>query len=491
MVRSVQSGVGAVQSEGQSRARVLRTRGRHHRRRDQPDRPGLGQRGQPRPKRCSSPAVPRPDWHDVTCAEFRDEVAALAAGPDRRRGRARRPGGADEQDPVRVDADRLRDLGGRRGHRTDLRDLQRRAGRVDPVRLRRGGARRGDRRRTRAVVDGVRSRLPGAARRLADRRRRGLDKLVGAGSTIDRRPRSSRAATRPAPDDLATIIYTCGYHRAAQGLRADPPQPATPTSPTPCPACGTCSTTGASTLLFLPLAHSFARLIQVGAVHARCRTGHTADVQNLVADLGAFQPTFVLSVPRVFEKVYNTARQRAHADGKGADLRPRRAGRGGLQRGAGHPARPRAGTAPGTHRLFDRLVYGRLRAALGGRCDTRHLRRRAARRAAGALLPGRRGDDLRGVRPDRDLPGGVRSTCDGAIRIGTVGPPAARRVASGSPTTARSSCTATWCSTGTGTTTPATARGARRRRLVPHRRSGRHSTRTGTCRSPGARRRSS
>ena len=76
-------------------------------------------------------------------------------------------------------------------------------------------------------------------------------------------------------------------------------------------------TEDASTLLFLPLAHVFARIIQVGCVKARVRLGHSADIKNLVADLGEFQPTFVLAVPRVFEKVFNTASQRATADGRG------------------------------------------------------------------------------------------------------------------------------------------------------------------------------
>jgi long-chain acyl-CoA synthetase len=74
-----------------------------------------------------------------------------------------------------------------------------------------------------------------------------------------------------------------------------------------------------------------------------------------------FRPTFVLAVPRVFEKVYNTARQRAHADGKGAIFDRARTGRDLLQRGDGPPIG--AGTdAQAQHRIFDRLVYGKLRA---------------------------------------------------------------------------------------------------------------------------------
>src|SRR5439155_23680402 len=121
----------------------------------------------------------------------------------------------------------------------------------------------------------------------------------------------------------------------------------------------------ARTLLFLPLAHSFARLIQIGTVQVRATMGHTADIKNLVPDLQTFKPTFVLSVPRVFEKVYNTARQRALADGRGAIFERAE------QTAVAYSRAVDAG-GPGLllrarHGLFDRLVYGRLRGALGGR----------------------------------------------------------------------------------------------------------------------------
>ena len=121
----------------------------------------------------------------------------------------------------------------------------------------------------------------------------------------------------------------------------------------------------ASTLLFLPLAHVFARIIQIGSVKSRVRLGHSADIKNLVADLAAFQPTFILAVPRVFEKVFNTASQRAVADGRGKifDAAVRTAV-------AYSQAKDRSGPGPllrTRHRLFDRLVYSKLRAALGGR----------------------------------------------------------------------------------------------------------------------------
>jgi long-chain acyl-CoA synthetase len=117
-----------------------------------------------------------------------------------------------------------------------------------------------------------------------------------------------------------------------------------------------------STLLFLPLAHVFGRMVEVGAVQARARLGHTADIKKVTEDLATFKPTFILSVPYVLEKVYNGARQRAHSDGKGKifDLAAATAiqfseadGKAGL----GLKLK---------HALFDRLVYSKLRAALGG-----------------------------------------------------------------------------------------------------------------------------
>src|SRR4051794_528959 len=122
-----------------------------------------------------------------------------------------------------------------------------------------------------------------------------------------------------------------------------------------------------STLLFLPLAHVFARIIQVGCVKSRTRMGHTADIKQLLPDLAEFQPTFILAVPRVFEKVFNTASQRATADGRGkifdAAAETAIAYSRGLEKGK-VPLAVRA-----KHAVFDKLVYGKLRAALGGRCQ--------------------------------------------------------------------------------------------------------------------------
>ena len=122
----------------------------------------------------------------------------------------------------------------------------------------------------------------------------------------------------------------------------------------------------ASTLLFLPLAHVFARIIQVGCVKTRVRMGHSADIKHLLDDFAEFQPTFILAVPRVFEKVFNTASQRAVADGRGKVF----------GRAADMAIAWSRGLESGKARLAVRAQHARLRQAglreaagrLGGRC---------------------------------------------------------------------------------------------------------------------------
>jgi long-chain acyl-CoA synthetase len=124
---------------------------------------------------------------------------------------------------------------------------------------------------------------------------------------------------------------------------------------------------GSSTLLFLPLAHVFARIIQIGCVRARVQMGHAADIRTLLEDFESFRPTFILAVPRVFEKVFNTASQRAVADGKGRAFQ--RAADVAI---AWSRAQDERGPGPllrAQHAIFDRLVYRKLRAALGGQCQ--------------------------------------------------------------------------------------------------------------------------
>ena len=74
---------------------------------------------------------------------------------------------------------------------------------------------------------------------------------------------------------------------------------------------------GERMLVFLPLAHVLARAITIAAFANKVTLGFTSDIKNLVPTFGVFKPTLVVSVPRVFEKVYNTAEQNARNDGKG------------------------------------------------------------------------------------------------------------------------------------------------------------------------------
>jgi long-chain acyl-CoA synthetase len=178
---------------------------------------------------------------------------------------------------------------------------------------------------------------------------------------------------------------------------------------------------GSSTLLFLPLAHSFARLLQIGAVQGRVRTRHSSDVKNLVGELAAFRPSFLLSVPRVFEKVFNTAKQRAHADGKGAIFD--RAEHVAIAYSEALDTKNGPGIALTLqHKLFDRLVYGRLRKALGGRCHTAI--------SGGAPLGNRLNHFFRGVGVLVLEGYGLTETSpaitfnrEGAQRVGSVGQP--------------------------------------------------------------------
>ncbi|MFL6173820.1 MAG: AMP-dependent synthetase/ligase [Marmoricola sp.] len=124
---------------------------------------------------------------------------------------------------------------------------------------------------------------------------------------------------------------------------------------------------GAATLLFLPLAHVFARIIQVGCVKARVRMGHSADIRHLLDDLAAFRPTFILAVPRVFEKVFNTASQRAVADGKGRVFN--RAAEVAMAWSRSQETQKTSVVVRTQHAIFDKLVYAKLREALGGRCQ--------------------------------------------------------------------------------------------------------------------------
>lgn len=195
-----------------------------------------------------------------------------------------------------------------------------------------------------------------------------LADLVASGREGAEEGRGELARRRAAlsREDVATVIYTSGTTGRPKGCVL--------THGNFLVECGTAVETlpelftdpRSSTLLFLPLAHVFGRMIEVAVLMARVRVGHS-DVARITRDLPTFQPTFVLAVPRVFERVYETARRRATTEGKGAVFqrasdvatawsRAQDSGRPGLLLRA-------------QYALFDRLVYGKLRAALGGRAE--------------------------------------------------------------------------------------------------------------------------
>ena len=243
--------------------------------------------------------------------------------------------------------------------------------------------------------------------------------LTGLGADIsDDELEKRRTATTPL--DLATLIYTSGTTGRPKGCMLTHGNFMFELGVAVPELHELFEDDDAATLLFLPLAHVFARIIQVGCIKANVRMGHSADIKNLVADLGVFQPTFILAVPRVFEKVFNTASQKATADGKGRifDMAADAAIAWSRGKDAGRvPLRVRA-----EHAVFDRLVYGKLRATLGGRC--------AHAVSGGAPLGERLGHFYRGIGLTilegyglTETTAAVTANLPDAQKIGTVGRP--------------------------------------------------------------------
>ena len=167
-------------------------------------------------------------------------------------------------------------------------------------------------------------------------------------------------------DDTATIVYTSGTTGRPKGCVLSHRNIASDAANV-LPGLHSLFREGESTLLFLPLAHSFARIIQVSVVHVRAVMAHTSDIKGLINHLQTFQPSFLLAAPRVFEKVYNTAKQRSHAEGKGAIFD--RAEQVAIAYSEALDTRPGPKIMLRIqHAFFDKLVYSRLRAGIGGRC---------------------------------------------------------------------------------------------------------------------------
>jgi long-chain acyl-CoA synthetase len=173
------------------------------------------------------------------------------------------------------------------------------------------------------VIDGFRDRVPaleqiwqidpGTAKQVAS-----LVSLTEAGAAVADEVVKERAGTAQAAD-LATVIYTSGTTGRPKGCELSHQNLLSAVRNAFLgPLAALTATEDPSTLLFLPLAHVFARIIEVGCIEAGVVLGHCGDLNALLPALAAFRPTFILAVPRVFEKVYNGAEQKAVSERKGA-----------------------------------------------------------------------------------------------------------------------------------------------------------------------------
>jgi len=213
-----------------------------------------------------------------------------------------------------------------------------------------------------AMIEGFRDRVPALEQVW---RIDSLQTLTDGGKAVQDEEITARTAAVQAAD-LATLIYTSGTTGRPKGcelthhnLLADVRNAFMG------PLADVTGTGDSSTLLFLPLAHVFARIIEVGCIEGGAVLGHCASLTDILPTLASFRPTFILAVPRVFEKVFNGAQQRAESERKGA-IFSRAADTAiaysrALDTGSGPALRLRL-----RHGLFDKLVYGKLRAALGG-----------------------------------------------------------------------------------------------------------------------------
>ncbi|BBY09096.1 AMP-dependent synthetase/ligase [Mycobacterium noviomagense] len=215
--------------------------------------------------------------------------------------------------------------------------------------------------------------------------RKALDQLADEGASVDPAEVSTRVqALRSA--DPATLIYTSGTTGRPKGCQLTHSNLVYETRGAK-EVLPTLLTKGERLLVFLPLAHVLARAITMAAFANKVTVGFTSDIKNLLPMFAVFKPTIVVSVPRVFEKVYNTAAQNAANDGKRRifDIAAQTAVDWSQACDRGGPSL----LLRAKHALFDRLVYHKLRAALGGDCR--------ASISGGAPLGARLGHFYRGV----------------------------------------------------------------------------------------------
>ena len=232
---------------------------------------------------------------------------------------------------------------------------------------------------------------------------------------IDRRRNSL------SPDTLATLIYTSGTTGKPKGVSLTHGNFLSECGNVVQGASDLFLKPGGSTLLFLPVAHVFGRMVQIGAITAGLHLAHCSDpVGRLLPDLQSFKPTFVLAVPRIFEKVYNGAEAKAEAAGKGKIFR--KAADIAIAYSENLDAKKFNPLLSFKHALFDKLVFSKIRATLGGAVE--------AAISGGAPLGARLGHFFRGAGVTIYEGYGLTETTAGAtlnitgnIRVGSVGRP--------------------------------------------------------------------
>uniref|UniRef100_UPI004049287D AMP-dependent synthetase/ligase n=1 Tax=Candidatus Planktophila sp. TaxID=2175601 RepID=UPI004049287D len=223
------------------------------------------------------------------------------------------------------------------------------------------------------------------------------------------------------PETLATLIYTSGTTGKPKGVQLTHANFLSECGNVVQAASELFLKPGGSTLLFLPVAHVFGRMVQIGSVAAGLHLAHCSDpVGRLPLDLASFKPTFVLAVPRIFEKVYNGAEAKAEAAGKGKIFR--KAAEIAIEYSKGIESGKISPMLKFKHGLFDKLVFSKIRHGLGGRVE--------AAISGGAPLGERLGHFYRGAGITILEGYGLTETTAGAtlnlskkIKVGSVGLP--------------------------------------------------------------------
>jgi long-chain acyl-CoA synthetase len=270
-----------------------------------------------------------------------------------------------------------------------------------------------------ATLNEVRDRLSGL-RHVFELETGGLDDLRDKGKTVtDAELEARRRGLDRA--SLATIIYTSGTTGRPKGCQLTHDNFLALAENAVERLSIVVRAPGASTLLFLPLAHVFARFIEVLCVAAQARMGHSADIKNILGDFATFQPTFILAVPRVFEKIFNSTEARTASEGKGKIFLRAATVAIAYSEALDTAAGPGLGLRL-QHKLFDRLVYSKIRAAMGGK--VKHAV------SGGAPLGTRLGHFYRGIGLIVLEGYGLTETTaplavnvPEKVKIGTVGPP--------------------------------------------------------------------